>query len=60
MQTYWLRQWKTHKRKGSDLKSDMTTLAESVETEEDSDSFDDMGLGFGVDTDQTMNKIERL
>eukprot|EP00980_Cylindrotheca_fusiformis_P021972 scaffold8826_cov73-Cylindrotheca_fusiformis.AAC.1 len=59
MQTYWLRKSKTHKVKGID--SDMTTLVESVETEEESDSVEDIGLGFEDDNDQgIMNKMDRL
>eukprot|EP00980_Cylindrotheca_fusiformis_P010153 scaffold2261_cov124-Cylindrotheca_fusiformis.AAC.1 len=60
MQTYWLRKSSAHKVNGSDLKSVMMTHAELVETEEESDSFEEPGLGFGVDTDQRMTKIERL
>eukprot|EP00980_Cylindrotheca_fusiformis_P021248 scaffold8174_cov58-Cylindrotheca_fusiformis.AAC.1 len=60
MQTYWLRKSSAHKVNGSDLKSAMMTHAELVETEEESESFEEPGLGFGVDTDQRMTKIERL
>eukprot|EP00980_Cylindrotheca_fusiformis_P004909 scaffold1043_cov117-Cylindrotheca_fusiformis.AAC.4 len=61
MQTYWLRKSKIHKVKGSDPKSDMTTLVESVETEEESNSFDEIGLGFEDDNDQgIMSKTDRL
>eukprot|EP00980_Cylindrotheca_fusiformis_P014459 scaffold3860_cov116-Cylindrotheca_fusiformis.AAC.1 len=60
MQTYWLRKSKTRKVKGSDVKNDMAPLAESVETEEESDSMDDIGLDFDDGTSQGMTKIERL
>eukprot|EP00980_Cylindrotheca_fusiformis_P026136 scaffold15462_cov109-Cylindrotheca_fusiformis.AAC.2 len=60
MQTYWLRKSKAHKVRRSELESAMMTHAELVETEEESDSFEEPGLGFGVDTDQRMTKIERL
>eukprot|EP00980_Cylindrotheca_fusiformis_P007042 scaffold1479_cov127-Cylindrotheca_fusiformis.AAC.1 len=61
MQTYWLRKSKGPKPKGSDLKSDMSTLAESGETGEESDSLEDIGLGFGDDYDDGgMTKIGRL
>eukprot|EP00980_Cylindrotheca_fusiformis_P007044 scaffold1479_cov127-Cylindrotheca_fusiformis.AAC.3 len=61
MQTYWLRKSKARKSKGSDTKSDMTTLTESAETVEESDSVEDIGLGFGDDYHhERMTKIERL
>eukprot|EP00980_Cylindrotheca_fusiformis_P014465 scaffold3861_cov112-Cylindrotheca_fusiformis.AAC.2 len=60
MQTYWLRKSKTRKVKGSDVKNDMAPLAESVETEEESDSMDDIGLDFDDGTSQGTTKIERL
>eukprot|EP00980_Cylindrotheca_fusiformis_P020165 scaffold7242_cov137-Cylindrotheca_fusiformis.AAC.1 len=60
MQTYWLRKSKARKHKGSDLKSDMSTLAESAETGEESDSVEDIGLGFNSDHEGGMTKIERL
>eukprot|EP00980_Cylindrotheca_fusiformis_P018347 scaffold5995_cov113-Cylindrotheca_fusiformis.AAC.3 len=60
MQTYWLRKSKVRKPKGSDVKSDMTTVAESVETEEESDTLAEIGLDFEGDTDQAMTKMERL
>eukprot|EP00980_Cylindrotheca_fusiformis_P015290 scaffold4255_cov59-Cylindrotheca_fusiformis.AAC.1 len=61
MQTYWLRKSKTHKVKGIDSKRDMMTLVESAQTEEESDSVEDIGLGFEDDNDQgIMNKMDRL
>eukprot|EP00980_Cylindrotheca_fusiformis_P012043 scaffold2859_cov101-Cylindrotheca_fusiformis.AAC.1 len=61
MQTYWLRKSKTCKAKGSDMKNVMANMAASMETEEESDSLEDIGLGFDDDgTDQGMTKIERL
>eukprot|EP00980_Cylindrotheca_fusiformis_P014460 scaffold3860_cov116-Cylindrotheca_fusiformis.AAC.2 len=60
MQTYWLRKSKTHKVKGSDVNKDMVPLAEYAQTEEESDSVEDTGLGFDDGTDQGMTKIERL
>eukprot|EP00980_Cylindrotheca_fusiformis_P025843 scaffold14714_cov108-Cylindrotheca_fusiformis.AAC.2 len=58
MQTYWLRKSKTHKVSRSELESDMTTHAELLETEEESDSYEEPGPG--IDSDQRMTKIERL
>eukprot|EP00980_Cylindrotheca_fusiformis_P020169 scaffold7242_cov137-Cylindrotheca_fusiformis.AAC.5 len=60
MQTYWLRKSKAPMPKGSDLKSDMLTLAESGETGEESDSVEDIGLGFNSDHEEGMTKIGRL
>eukprot|EP00980_Cylindrotheca_fusiformis_P020171 scaffold7242_cov137-Cylindrotheca_fusiformis.AAC.7 len=60
MQTYWLRKAKARKPKVSDLKSDMSTLAESGETGEESDSLEDIELGFKSDHKEGMSKIERL
>eukprot|EP00980_Cylindrotheca_fusiformis_P004291 scaffold918_cov126-Cylindrotheca_fusiformis.AAC.70 len=60
MQTYWLRKVKAPKSKVSELKNEMTTLAESAETEEESDYTDEVGLGFDDDSDRGMTKIERL
>eukprot|EP00980_Cylindrotheca_fusiformis_P025175 scaffold13215_cov114-Cylindrotheca_fusiformis.AAC.4 len=58
MQTYWLRKSKAPKRKGSDLKSDVSTLAE---TTEESDSVEDIGfIGDDDCHDGGMTKIERL
>eukprot|EP00980_Cylindrotheca_fusiformis_P014462 scaffold3860_cov116-Cylindrotheca_fusiformis.AAC.4 len=60
MQTYWLRKSKARKLKGSDVKNDLTTLAESIETAEESHSSDEIGLDLEDDIDQGMTKIERL
>eukprot|EP00980_Cylindrotheca_fusiformis_P030525 scaffold24977_cov235-Cylindrotheca_fusiformis.AAC.1 len=60
MQTYWLRQSKARKVKQPDLKSGIPPVEESLDTEEESDTLDEMGLGFDGDTDQVMTKIERL
>eukprot|EP00980_Cylindrotheca_fusiformis_P021447 scaffold8302_cov91-Cylindrotheca_fusiformis.AAC.1 len=60
MQTFWLRKSKAPKQKGSDLKSEMSTLAESAETGEESDSGEGIGLGFNSDHNEGITKIERL
>eukprot|EP00980_Cylindrotheca_fusiformis_P027416 scaffold20339_cov128-Cylindrotheca_fusiformis.AAC.16 len=60
IQTYWLRKSKTRKLKGSDGSNAMTPVVESVETGEESDSLEDIGLGLDVDTNQGATKIERL
>eukprot|EP00980_Cylindrotheca_fusiformis_P023909 scaffold11181_cov100-Cylindrotheca_fusiformis.AAC.1 len=60
MQTYWLRKSKTRKLKGSDGNNDITPVVESVETGEESDSLEDIGLGLDVETNQGATKIERL
>eukprot|EP00980_Cylindrotheca_fusiformis_P021223 scaffold8157_cov104-Cylindrotheca_fusiformis.AAC.2 len=60
MQTYWLRTTKARKLKGSDMKNDMNTVAETEETDEESDNTEESGLAFDVDKDQGMTKIERL
>eukprot|EP00980_Cylindrotheca_fusiformis_P003023 scaffold702_cov99-Cylindrotheca_fusiformis.AAC.2 len=61
MQTYWLRKSKARKPKKTDLKSsDMATVAESVETAEESDSLEEIVLGVEGNSHQGMTKIERL
>eukprot|EP00980_Cylindrotheca_fusiformis_P008515 scaffold1807_cov140-Cylindrotheca_fusiformis.AAC.7 len=61
MQTYWLRKSKNRKAKGSELPSDMLTVAEAAETEGESDhSVEDIEIGFDGDTNQGMTKLERL
>eukprot|EP00980_Cylindrotheca_fusiformis_P024138 scaffold11571_cov122-Cylindrotheca_fusiformis.AAC.1 len=60
MQTYWLRKSRARKPKGSNLKSDVSTLAELVETDDESDSIEDVRLGLDVDHNDGMTKIERL
>eukprot|EP00980_Cylindrotheca_fusiformis_P012139 scaffold2934_cov109-Cylindrotheca_fusiformis.AAC.2 len=60
MQTYWLRKTKARKAKASDVKSEMTPVAEYVETEEESESIEEIVLGFDGDTDQAMTKMQRL
>eukprot|EP00980_Cylindrotheca_fusiformis_P021261 scaffold8180_cov87-Cylindrotheca_fusiformis.AAC.1 len=60
MQTYWLRKAKACNPKASDVKNDMATVSESVDTEEESDSFEEIEFGFEGDSDQVMTKIERL
>eukprot|EP00980_Cylindrotheca_fusiformis_P017709 scaffold5563_cov94-Cylindrotheca_fusiformis.AAC.2 len=57
MQTYWLRRKKAGKPKS---RSDKITVAETEETEEESDSMEDNLLAFSVSKDQGMTKIERL
>eukprot|EP00980_Cylindrotheca_fusiformis_P023104 scaffold10116_cov127-Cylindrotheca_fusiformis.AAC.6 len=58
MQTYWLRYSKDHKARVSPISSDMLTVAEAAETEEE--SVDDIEVGFDGETDQGMTKLERL
>eukprot|EP00980_Cylindrotheca_fusiformis_P020734 scaffold7744_cov90-Cylindrotheca_fusiformis.AAC.5 len=60
MQTYWLRRTKARKLEGSDKNTDMNTVAETDETDEESDSMEEIGLAFDVDNDQGMTKVERL
>eukprot|EP00980_Cylindrotheca_fusiformis_P014631 scaffold3974_cov140-Cylindrotheca_fusiformis.AAC.3 len=59
MQTYWLRKTKAPKIKGY-MTNDMNTVAETDDTDEESDSAEETGLAFDFDTDQGMTKIERL
>eukprot|EP00980_Cylindrotheca_fusiformis_P025515 scaffold13958_cov118-Cylindrotheca_fusiformis.AAC.1 len=42
------------------MKNDMNTVAETEETDEESDNTEESGLAFDVDKDQGMTKIERL
>eukprot|EP00980_Cylindrotheca_fusiformis_P018549 scaffold6142_cov116-Cylindrotheca_fusiformis.AAC.6 len=60
MQTYWLRKTKAPDQKRPDLKNDMNTVAESDETDNESESVEEAGLAFNFDIDQGMTKIERL
>eukprot|EP00980_Cylindrotheca_fusiformis_P029603 scaffold23587_cov122-Cylindrotheca_fusiformis.AAC.2 len=60
MQTYWLQKTKARKTRVSEIPSDMLTVAEAAETEEESDSIEDIGVGFDGVTDQGMTKLERL
>eukprot|EP00980_Cylindrotheca_fusiformis_P003024 scaffold703_cov131-Cylindrotheca_fusiformis.AAC.1 len=61
MQTYWFRKLKARKPKKADVKSsEMATVAETVETTEESESLDEIELGFDGDSHQGMTKIERL
>eukprot|EP00980_Cylindrotheca_fusiformis_P015780 scaffold4589_cov132-Cylindrotheca_fusiformis.AAC.2 len=60
MQTYWLRKTKAPDQKRPDLKNDMNTVAESDETDDESQSVEETGLAFNFDIDQGMTKIERL
>eukprot|EP00980_Cylindrotheca_fusiformis_P018348 scaffold5995_cov113-Cylindrotheca_fusiformis.AAC.4 len=60
MQTYWLRKSKASKVKKPDLKSDMVTVSESVETAEESDSLEEIEVGFDGGSHQGMTKVERL
>eukprot|EP00980_Cylindrotheca_fusiformis_P023101 scaffold10116_cov127-Cylindrotheca_fusiformis.AAC.3 len=60
MQTFWLRKAKHLKGKGSDMSSDMLTVAEAAETEDESESIEDIGVGFDSESDQGMTKLERL
>eukprot|EP00980_Cylindrotheca_fusiformis_P003027 scaffold703_cov131-Cylindrotheca_fusiformis.AAC.4 len=60
MQTYWLRKSKARKPKASEVKTDLAAVAESVETAEESDSLEEVVLGFDGDSHQGMTKIERL
>eukprot|EP00980_Cylindrotheca_fusiformis_P018345 scaffold5995_cov113-Cylindrotheca_fusiformis.AAC.1 len=60
MQTYWLRKAKARKSKVSDAKIDMATVAESIDTADESESIEEIVLGFEGDTDQAMTKIDRL
>eukprot|EP00980_Cylindrotheca_fusiformis_P014637 scaffold3974_cov140-Cylindrotheca_fusiformis.AAC.9 len=59
MQTYWLRTTKARKLKESDMKNDMSTVAETEETDEESENTEESGLA-SDDKDQGMTKIERL
>eukprot|EP00980_Cylindrotheca_fusiformis_P008512 scaffold1807_cov140-Cylindrotheca_fusiformis.AAC.4 len=60
MQTYWLQKSKHRKAKLSDMSRDMLTVAEAAETEDESESNEEIEVGFDGDTDQGMTKLERL